>query len=155
MRRPALPADEFRQADLAPPDRRLRRRVHMTNPYLLVFVGGGIGSVLRFAVYHAARLWLLPGFPWGTLAVNVLGGVAAGAVAGWFLSRSLGGADSLSLFLMTGMLGGFTTFSAFSLDAVLLWQRGEPAAAIGYVVASVLLAIGGVVAGFAAMRALV
>ena len=126
----------------------------MTNPYFLVFVGGGLGSVLRFATYHAARLWLPPSFPWGTLAVNVLGGVAAGAVAGWFLSRSVGGADSTSLFLMTGLLGGFTTFSAFSLDAVLLWQRGQPAAAIGYVTASVLLAIGGVIAGMIAVRAL-
>lgn len=126
----------------------------MTNPYLLVFVGGGIGSVLRFAVYHFVRLWLPPAFPWGTLAVNALGGVAAGALAGWFLARSLGGPDSLSLFLMTGILGGFTTFSAFSLDAVLLWQRGEPATAIAYVVASVLLAIGGVIAGMGAIRVL-
>ena len=110
--------------------------------------------MLRFATYHAARLWLPPNFPWGTLAVNVLGGVAAGAVAGWFLSRSLGGADSTSLFLMTGLLGGFTTFSAFSVDAVLLWQRGEAGAAIAYIAASVLLAIGGVVAGMSAVRAL-
>jgi CrcB protein len=124
------------------------------NPYVLVFVGGGLGSVLRFGTYHLARLWLPPEFPWGTLAVNVLGGLAAGAVAGWILSRSLGGADSMSLFLMTGMLGGFTTFSAFSLDAVLLWQRGEPAAAILYVIASVLLAIGGVIAGLNSVRAI-
>ena len=127
----------------------------MTNPYLLVFIGGGIGSVLRFAVYHAARLWLPPELPWGTLAVNVVGGVAAGAVAGWLLSRPLGGADTLSLFLMTGMLGGFTTFSAFSIDAVLLWQRGEQAAAIVYVIVSVLLAIGGVIAGMSAFRSFI
>jgi fluoride exporter len=127
----------------------------MTNPYFLVFVGGGLGSVLRFATYHAARPWLPPSFPWGTLIVNALGGLAAGAVAGWFLSRSLGGADSTSLFVMTGLLGGFTTFSAFSLDAVLLWQRGEPGSALAYVAASVLLAIGGVVAGFSGMRAIV
>jgi CrcB protein len=126
----------------------------MTNPYFLVFLGGGLGSVLRFATYHAARLWLPTNFPWGTLAVNVLGGLAAGAVAGWVLSRSVGGADSASLFLMTGLLGGFTTFSAFSLDAVLLWQRGQSGAAIGYVAASVLLAIGGVVAGLSAVRAI-
>jgi CrcB protein len=126
----------------------------MTNPYFLVFLGGGLGSVLRFATYHAARLWLPPNFPWGTLAVNVLGGLAAGAVAGWILARSVGGADSASLFLMTGLLGGFTTFSAFSVDAVLLWQRGEPSAAIGYVAASMLLAIGGVIAGMSAVRAL-
>ena len=126
----------------------------MTNPYFLVFVGGGLGSVLRFATYHAARLWLPPSFPWGTLVVNILGGLAVGAVAGWFLSRSLGGADSTPLFLMTGLLGGFTTFSAFSLDAVLLWQRGDPGAAVAYVAASVLLAIGGVVAGLSGMRAI-
>ena len=127
----------------------------MTNPYFLVFLGGGLGSVLRLATYHAARLWLPPEFPWGTLAVNALGGVAAGAVAGWILSRSVGGADSMSLFLMTGLLGGFTTFSAFSLDAVLLWQRGETGAAIGYVTASVLLAIGGVIAGLSGARAII
>ena len=125
----------------------------MTNPYFLVFIGGGLGSVLRFATYHAARLWLPPSLPWGTLVVNVLGGIAAGAVAGWFLSRSVGGADSTSLFVMTGLLGGFTTFSAFSLDAVLLWQRGEAATAISSLAASVLLAIGGVVAGRSAVRA--
>jgi CrcB protein len=127
----------------------------MTNAYLLVFVGGGIGSVLRFAVYHWARLWLPPDFPWGTLAVNALGGVAAGAVAGWILARSVGGSDPTSLFLMTGLLGGFTTFSAFSLDAVLLWQRGEPGLALLYVLASVLLAIAGVMAGLAGVRALI
>jgi CrcB protein len=60
----------------------------------------------------------------------------------------------MSLFLMTGMLGGFTTFSAFSLDAVLLWQRGETGAAITYVIASVLLAIGGVIAGLNSVRAI-
>jgi CrcB protein len=124
------------------------------NPYLLVFLGGGLGSMMRFATYHAARLLLPPGFPWGTLVVNVLGGVAAGAVSGWFVSRSLGGADSTSLFLMTGLLGGFTTFSAFSVDAVLLWQRGEVVTALAYVAASVLLAIGGVLAGMAIVRAI-
>ncbi len=126
----------------------------MTGAYALVFLGGGLGSVMRFALYHAARLWLPPAYPWGTLLVNVIGGLAAGAVAGWILSRSVGGADSTSLFLMTGVLGGFTTFSAFSLDAVLLWQRGEPMTAVGYAVASVLLSIAGVVAGMAAVRAL-
>ena len=127
----------------------------MSNAYLLVFIGGGIGSVLRFAVYHLARLWLPPDFPWGTLAVNALGGLAAGGVAGWILARSAGGADATSLFLMTGLLGGFTTFSAFSLDAVLLWQRGETGTALLYVLASVLLAIGGVMAGLSGVRALV
>ena len=124
-----------------------------TNPYVLIFLGGGLGSVLRFAVYQLAR-WSLPsGYPWGTLAVNVIGGLAAGAIASWLLARSAGGADSMSLFWVTGLLGGFTTFSAFSLDAVLLWQRGEPTSALLYAIASVLLAVGGVVAGMSAVRA--
>jgi fluoride exporter len=120
----------------------------------LVFLGGGIGSLLRFGVYHLARLWLPPSFPFGTLAVNAIGGLAAGLVAGTMLQRSAGGADPLYLFVMSGALGGFTTFSAFSLDAVLLWQRGEQGMAAIYVLASVLLALVGVAAGMAAVRAL-
>ncbi len=126
----------------------------MISPYALIFVGGGIGSVLRFAVYQAARLWMPAAFPWGTLWVNAVGGLVAGVAAALMLMRSVGGADSAALFVMVGLLGGFTTFSAFSLDAVLLWQRGDTVAAIGYVIASVLLSIGGVIAGMAAVRGL-
>jgi CrcB protein len=120
----------------------------------LVFLGGGIGSLLRLGVYHLARVWLPASFPFGTLAVNVIGGLAAGLVAGTVLQRSAGGADPLYLFVMTGVLGGFTTFSAFSVDAALMWQRGEQGAAAIYVLASVLLALLGVAAGMAAVRAL-
>jgi CrcB protein len=120
----------------------------------LVFLGGGIGSLLRFGVYHLARLWLPPSFPFGTFAVNVLGGLVAGVVAGTMVQRSIGGSDPTYLFVMTGVLGGFTTFSAFSVDAVLLWQRGEQGAAAAYVIASLLLALAGVLAGMAAVRAL-
>jgi CrcB protein len=120
----------------------------------LVFLGGGIGSLLRFGVYHAARLWLPPSFPFGTFAVNVLGGLAAGVVAGTMMQRSIGGSDPTYLFVMTGVLGGFTTFSAFSVDAVLLWQRGDQLAATAYVAGSLLLAIVGVALGMAAVRAL-
>ncbi|HVH37859.1 MAG TPA: CrcB family protein [Sphingomicrobium sp.] len=123
-------------------------------PMVLVFLGGGIGSVLRLGVLHASRLWLPPGFPFGTLAVNLLGGLAAGAVGAALVGRGSGGVDTLSLFLMTGVLGGFTTFSAFSLEAYLLWQRGDAGAAAVYVAASVLLSIAAVIAGFAAVRAL-
>jgi CrcB protein len=122
------------------------------NSYLLVFLGGGIGSMLRLGTYRATRLWLSPDFPWGTFAVNAIGGLAAGVVTGWLLSRSSGGNDPWGLFLMTGILGGFTTFSAFSVDAMLLAQRGAVAAALGYVIGSVLLSILGAVAGFALMR---
>jgi CrcB protein len=120
----------------------------------LEFLGGGIGSLLRFGVYHAARLWLPPSFPFGTFAVNVLGGLAAGVVAGTMMQRSIGGSDPTYLFVMTGVLGGFTTFSAFSVDAVLLWQRGDQLAATAYVAGSLLLAIVGVALGMAAVRAL-
>ena len=120
----------------------------------LVFLGGGIGSLLRFGIYHLARMWLPPSFPFGTFLVNVVGGLLAGVVAGTMLQRSGGGADPLSLFVMTGLLGGFTTFSAFSVDAVLLWQRGQQGAAAAYVLASVLLALAGVAAGLGAVRAL-
>lgn len=120
----------------------------------LVFLGGGIGSLLRFAVYHLARLWFPPSFPYGTLIVNVIGGLVAGVVAGLFVHRSVGGSDPLALFVMTGVMGGFTTFSAFSVDAVLLWQRGDHGAAAAYVLASFFLAIAGVAGGLAAVRAL-
>lgn len=111
------------------------------NNYLLVFLGGGIGSALRLGTYHLARLLLPPQFPWGTFSVNVLGGLCAGLVSGWLMSRSAGGADPAALFLMTGVLGGFTTFSAFSVDAVLLFLRGSQGAAAGYVLASVILSL--------------
>jgi CrcB protein len=123
-------------------------------PILLVFFGGGIGSVLRLGVLHASRLWLPPNLPFGTMAVNVIGGLAAGAIAAALLGRSSGGTDPMALFLMTGVLGGFTTFSAFSLDTYLLWQRGDAAMALGYAGASVVLSIAAVVAGFATVRAL-
>jgi len=124
----------------------------MTNSYLLVFLGGGIGSALRLGVYRLSRLWLPPELPWGTLIVNVMGGIAAGALSGWLLSRSTGGADPTAVFFMTGLLGGFTTFSAFSLDAVLLWERGQAGLAVAYVLASVLLSVIGVIAGMSAAR---
>lgn len=122
------------------------------NSYLLVFVGGGIGSILRLGTYQLARLWLSSDFPWGTLAVNVIGGFVAGLLTGWLLGRSAGATDPATLFLMTGVLGGFTTFSAFSVEAVLMFQRGQQAGAFAYVLASVLLAAGGVLAGLAAIR---
>jgi CrcB protein len=124
----------------------------VTNPYFLVFLGGGIGSALRLGIFRLSRLWLSPELPFGTLMVNVLGGIAAGALSAWLVSRSTGGADPTAVFFMTGVLGGFTTFSAFSLDAVLLCERGQAGLAIGYVLASVLLSVIGVIAGMSAAR---
>jgi CrcB protein len=122
------------------------------NNYLLVFLGGGLGSMLRLGTYRLARLWLSPDFPWGTFAVNIIGGFTAGIVTAWLLARSVGGTDPWALFLMTGLLGGFTTFSAFSVDAVLMFQRGAYVPGLAYVMGSLLLALAGVCAGMWAMR---
>lgn len=120
---------------------------------LLVFVGSGIGGVLRHLVNVLGQRLLGPTFPWWTLTVNVVGGAAMGMIVGWFALRAgEGWSQPLRLFLTTGIVGGFTTFSAFSLDAVVLWQRGETGLAATYVIASVVLSIGAVFAGLALMR---
>ncbi len=94
-------------------------------------------------------------FPWGTLIINVLGSIIMGVMAGYFAFKaSEPWSVNARLFAMTGILGGFTTFSAFSLDAVLLWERGSTGAAAAYVIGSVVLAIGGLVGGLSLMRAI-
>jgi CrcB protein len=112
----------------------------------LVALGGGIGAALRHLVNVGALRLFGPSFPVGTLTVNVVGGLLMGLLAGWLAFRAAGGGN-LSLFLATGVLGGFTTFSAFSLDAVLLWERGEIVPALLYVLGSVALSILALVAG--------
>jgi len=116
---------------------------------VLVFVGGGLGALLRYAV---GRATLFAGWapPLATLGVNIVGCFAMGLIAGWFASR--GGPDGAKLFLTTGLLGGFTTFSAFGLDALTLYQRGAVGSALAYVAASVLLSLAAVAAGFALIR---
>lgn len=121
--------------------------------YLVVFIGGGIGAALRHGVNRAAMAWLGTGFPYGTLFVNILGGLLMGVLAELFLVKG-GGSQDLRLFLTTGILGGFTTFSAFSLDAALMWQRSDYAALGSYVTASVLLSVAGLFLGMAAVRGL-
>lgn len=124
------------------------------NAFLMIFLGGGLGSVLRYGVYRVARAFLPADFPWGTLIVNVSGGLLAGIVAGLLVARDATAGSPSSLFWMVGVLGGFTTFSAFSLDAMLLWQKGAVGAAAAYVLASVLLSILGVAVGLAIARIL-
>lgn len=116
--------------------------------WLLVFLGGGLGSLLRYFVNRGALAVLGPGVPAGTLLVNSVGSLLMGLAAGWLASRESG----LGLFVTTGLLGGFTTFSAFSLDAVTLWQRGDHAGAALYAAASVVISIAALVAGFAIAR---
>ncbi|HTL50810.1 MAG TPA: fluoride efflux transporter CrcB [Steroidobacteraceae bacterium] len=118
-----------------------------------VVLGGGIGSGLRFGVGRVALVAFGPSYPAGTLIVNVLGCVVMGVLAEWLAFRDTGIDVSMKLFLTTGFLGGFTTFSAFALDAAALWERGEALSATVYVLASVVLSIGGLFAGMALTRA--
>lgn len=121
--------------------------------YLLVFLGGGIGAALRHGVNRAALATFGPSFPLGTMIVNVVGSLAMGFLAAYFLMRT-GSSQSLRLFLTTGILGGFTTFSAFSLDAALMWQKGEWGALGIYVLGSVLVSIVALFLGMSVARLL-
>lgn len=125
----------------------------MVGGYLAVFVGGGLGAALRHAVNRMSLAYLGPTFPYGTLIVNVVGGLVMGALAEIFLAKG-GGSQELRLFLTTGFLGGFTTFSAFSLDAALMWQRSDYVVLSAYIVGSVLLSIVALFVGMAAVRGL-
>ncbi|WP_114394251.1 fluoride efflux transporter CrcB [Oleisolibacter albus] len=118
---------------------------------LAVAAGGAIGSVARYLCMKVVAGWIGGEFPWGTLTVNIVGGLIMGIVAGaagtiWSPS------PELRAFVAVGILGGFTTFSTFSLDVMLMMQRGELAGAAAYVVASVLLSVGGLFAGLQAVR---
>jgi len=118
----------------------------------LVVVGGGIGAGIRHGMNIGAARLLGTEFPWGTFAINVVGSFLIGIVAAWFAFRNDAASQSLRLFLTTGILGGFTTFSAFSLDFALLFERGEIMAAVWYVVGSVGLSLLAIFAGLWLMR---
>ncbi len=120
---------------------------------LLAAAGGALGSAARYLVNVGAARTVGTAFPWSTLTVNVLGCFAMGIVTEWLLHR-LGGGAEWRIFLTTGILGGFTTFSAFALDFAALW-RGEATFTAGlYVLASVALSLLAVFAGIAAGRML-
>ncbi len=112
----------------------------------LVMLGGAVGAGARHLVGRAALALWGPGFPVGTLAVNVIGGLAMGLLAGWLATRASGD-EALRYLLGVGVLGGFTTFSAFSLETVLMIERGELMTASFYIVASVVLSVGALFAG--------
>lgn len=122
------------------------------SPWLAVFVGAGLGGMLRHGVNLGAARLLGTGFPFGTLAVNVAGCFAMGLLVGGF-ARFADPGQTARLFLTTGVLGGFTTFSAFSIDAALLYERGTHGLAALYVVASVVLSLGAVGLGLLLVRA--
>jgi fluoride exporter len=119
----------------------------------LIFLGGGIGAALRHGVNVVAAQWFGVTFPWGTLFINVAGSFLIGLLAAWFAFRGDAvWSQPLRLFLTTGILGGFTTFSAFSLDFALLFDRGEIGQGVAYVLASVGLSLAAVFLGLFVMR---
>ncbi len=114
-----------------------------------VALGGAIGASARYLTGVAAIRLIGPGFPWATLVVNIVGSFLMGALIVVLAHQS---GTRWAPFLMTGLLGGFTTFSAFSLDAITLFERGQVLIAAAYVVASVLLSLAAIVAGLALAR---
>lgn len=118
--------------------------------YLVVFLGAGIGGMLRHAMNRIPSL-SAGDYPWNTVAVNIVGSLAMGLLAGWLAFKG-DAHQTVRLFLATGVLGGFTTFSAFSLDTALLWERGWTADALFYVLLSVTVAVAGLFLGLSLMR---
>jgi CrcB protein len=119
--------------------------------YLLVFLGGGLGAALRHGVNVGTARWLGTGFPFGTLTVNVLGSLVMGLLIAYLAFKG-DASQHWRLFIATGVLGGFTTFSAFSLDVALLYERGAVGLAFGYVVVSVVVSIAALFAGLLLVR---
>lgn len=117
----------------------------------LVMLGGAVGSGARYLVGRAAFAWFGAGYPWGTLSVNLVGGLLMGVLVG-ALARIAHGNEEVRALLAIGVLGGFTTFSSFSLDTVTMLQRGDWAAAIGYILASVLGSIAALALGLTLVR---
>jgi fluoride exporter len=117
----------------------------------MVFLGGGLGAAARHGVNLLAVQAGGGRFPWGTFAINVLGSLLIGVLVEWFALRVQLG-PPLRLFLITGVLGGFTTFSAFSLEVGLLMQRGQMLLAAGYALASVVGAVGALFIGMHLVR---
>ena len=119
--------------------------------YLLVFVGGGCGASLRHAVNMASAKAFGLDFPYGTFIINITGSIVMGLIAGYLAFKG-DATQHWRLFLMTGILGGYTTFSAFSLDTALLYERGALGLAALYVLGSVGISIAGLFGGLALVR---
>ncbi len=124
----------------------------MTN-ILLAAVGGALGSVLRYLVGVLTLRWFGPSFPWGTLAVNVVGSFIIGLTVE-MIARRFNASMELRVFIVTGIIGGFTTWSSFSLDTMVLFERGAIAAAAAYVIGSLVVSFAAVFAGLALGRAM-
>jgi len=121
------------------------------NGLLYVALGGALGASGRHLLGMATLKTLGPDYPYGTMAANLIGGFLMGLLAGW-LALKVSGGENLRLFLGVGLLGGFTTFSAFSLDAVLMYEKKAYGALISYVGGSVILSIGALMIGLILAR---
>ncbi|MEX2201037.1 MAG: fluoride efflux transporter CrcB [Dongiaceae bacterium] len=124
------------------------------NMIAAVAAGGAVGAVARYILGAQIGHWLGTGFPWHTLAVNVIGCAIMGVLTELF-SLTWSASPELRVFLTVGVLGGFTTFSAFSLDAILLMERNAWGPAFGYIAGSVLLSLGGFFVGMRLLRLVV
>lgn len=121
--------------------------------WVAIAAGGAVGAVMRHSVNQISLHLLGAGFPWGTMTVNIAGSLALGLLAGAFASFG-DVSQTMRLFLTVGVMGGFTTFSAFSLDAVLMLQKGQMAEACFYILASVILSLAALGAGLMLVRML-
>ncbi len=119
--------------------------------YLLVFFGGGLGASLRHTVNLVCARLLGTAFPYGTFLINISGSIVMGLIAGYLAFKG-GATQHWRLFIMTGILGGYTTFSAFSLDTALLYERGALGLAAFYLLGSLALSIAGLFGGLALVR---
>ena len=122
--------------------------------FAIVFLGGGLGAAIRHGCNIAGLKLLGPTFPYATMFINVSGSLIMGLAAAWFASKG-DASQHWRLFLTTGVLGGYTTFSAFSLDAALLYERDQLGLAALYVIGSVVLSIAGLFAGLWLVRQMV
>ena len=121
---------------------------------VLVFLGAGLGGVLRHVLNLAIPRALGEGFPWATFLINITGSIAMGLLIGWLARRGEGASREVQLFVATGILGGYTTFSTFSLDAIRLIEREQIALALLYVGGSVVIGLAGLWAGLTLTRGL-
>ena len=121
------------------------------NMIIAVAAGGALGSVLRYLIGMTVQNITVSQFPWGTLSVNILGSFLMGAVV-TYMALAWNPSAEVKAFLTVGLLGGFTTFSAFSLDVITLWERGAPMVVMGYVMGSILLSLFAIILGVMVTR---
>ncbi len=123
---------------------------------LHVALGGAIGAVLRYQLGRGLTAWLGPqtvmAFPWATLAANVIGSLAMGLLFGWMAKHGPAESEQMRLLLGVGLMGGFTTFSAFSLEMMMLIERGQAMTAVSYSLVSILAGLTALYVGLIVMR---